>query len=271
MKALFALILFSTVTYAQDPSEYMKNFDAKIYSLKSKGVKEFVVDIESNKLTKQLNDQQVFGKIEELYFRTYWTAAPERIAIEVMGMPEGFKEVKEELKALIMSVLENLFPPTLAQKFTGYKFSKGTSAQLFVAQDTTGIASTPSYNLKFNEQDVLEEITGNRLIGTFSVRPTYAKEGFSDGKLVLKEQVSISTDNGSSVKISRELDYGKVEGVGVLTGLTVTTEQKGSRPEVQTMTTTETLNFKNYKINQGEALKYFLGNENQRPETKPPK
>ena len=56
MKALICFALFATSAFAQDPSAYLKNFDAKIYSLKSKGVKEFVVDIESSRLTKQLNE-----------------------------------------------------------------------------------------------------------------------------------------------------------------------------------------------------------------------
>ena len=40
----------------------------------------------------------IFGKVNEVIFRTYWTANPERVAIEVIGLPEGFKEIKEELK-----------------------------------------------------------------------------------------------------------------------------------------------------------------------------
>src|SRR4051812_30662915 len=99
MKALFGLLLFTTLSYAQDPMAYIKNFESKVYSLKNKGVKDFVVDIENPQLTKQLNDQQVFGKLKEVYFRLYWTAEPMRLNMDVMGLPEGFVEVKEELKA----------------------------------------------------------------------------------------------------------------------------------------------------------------------------
>lgn len=261
MKALLCFALLATSAFAQDPAAYLKNFDAKIYSLKTKGVKDFVVDIESSRLTKQLNDQQIFGKVEEVIFRTYWTAQPERVAIEVMGLPEGFKEVKEDLKASIATMLENLIPPTTQQRFPGYKISKGQGQNEYILQDPTGLAPIPSYTLKFNAQDILEEVVGNRPIGTFSVKPVYTKESFADGKLVLAQQTTTTTEGGGQVSTKKELDYGKVEGIGVLTEVTVTTEQKGPDANAKAVSASETIEFKNYKINHGDALKYFLGND----------
>jgi predicted HAD superfamily phosphohydrolase YqeG len=64
MKFFVVLFLFSLGAIAQEPSTYLKIFDSKVYSLKTKGVKDFVVDLENTRLTKQINDQQSFGKIE---------------------------------------------------------------------------------------------------------------------------------------------------------------------------------------------------------------
>lgn len=257
MKALLCLLFVTSTAFAQDAGTYLKNFDAKVYSLKTKGVTDFVVDIESSKLTKQLNDQQVFGKVKDVVFRTYWTANPERLAIEVEGLPEGFKEIKEELKISLLGMMDNLIPPTMAQRFNGYKISNGSKAKEFVAQDSSGVAPIPSFTLKFDQEDKLVEVVGQKPIGSLVISPVYAKESFSDGRFVLKEQTTTSTEGSQTVTIKKELEYGQSQGMGVLTGVEVTTEQKGQSGK--SVSATEKLTFKNYKINAGEALKYFLG------------
>lgn len=269
MKALLCLVFLISTAYAQDPASYLKNFDARIYSLKSKGVNNFIVDIESSKLTKQMNDQQMFGKVEELIFRVYWTANPERLAIEVNGLPDGFREVKEDLKLSILSQIDNLLPQTTAQRFAGYKFVQGSKPKEIIAQDSSGVAPIPSFTLKFDEQDKLIEVVGHKPIGTMNVKPVYSKESFADGKLVLMEQTSVTQENGQSLTIRKELDYGKSQGIGVLTEVTVTTEQKAEGSNAKPITVRETLEFKNYKINDGEALKYFLGEAKEAAPTAP--
>lgn len=259
MKALLCFIFVISSAFAQDPAAYLKGFDGRIYSLKSKGVNNFIVDIESSKLTKQMNDQQMFGKVEELIFRVYWTSNPERLAIEVNGLPDGFREIKEELKLSILGQIDNLLPQPTAAKFAGYKFVQGSKPKEIQAQDTTGLAPIPSFTLKFDEQDKLTEVIGHKPIGTMNVKPVYSKESFADGKLVLMEQTSVTQENGQSITVRKELDYGKSQGIGVLTEVTVTTEQKSDTTNAKPTSVRETLEFKNYKINDGEALKYFLG------------
>ena len=259
MRIVYLLIaLLSLNAWSQDPIAYLNNFDAKVYSLKTKGVKDFVVDIESSKLTKQMNDQMIFGKVDEVIFRTYWTANPERIAIEIIGLPEGFKEIKEELKLSILSQMDNLLPLTTVQRFAGYKFHTGATPKEVVAQDSTGIASIQSYVMKFDAQDKMTEVVGKKVIGSLSITPKYEKDSFADGKWVLKSMTTNSSENGQTLVLKKELEYGKSQGIGVLSEVTVTTEQ--SFPGApKPLITEESLEFKNYKINAGEALKYFLG------------
>ncbi len=263
--------MFSISVFAQDPSSYLKIFDSKVYSLKTKGAKDFVVDVESSRLTKQINDQQSFGKIEELIFRIYWTAEPERMSIEVIGLPEGFMEFKEELKLSIYQLIEYLIPPSSFQKYTGYKFLSGQKPKEFVAQDSTGIALIPSFSLKFDEQDKLIEVVGNRPVGSIMMKPTFEKTAFSDGRWVLKQQMTSSQENGQSVNVTKELDYEKSQGIGVLSEILITTQFTPQGKDAKVIRISETVEFKNYKINEGEALKYFLGESRATEPVKPKK
>lgn len=266
MRILFLMLgMLSFNVWSQDPTVYLNNFDAKVYSLKTKGVKEFVVDIESSKLTKQMNDQMIFGKVKEVIFRTYWTANPERIAIEVIGLPDGFREIKEELKLSIFSVIENLLPLTTVQRFAGYKFHSGASPKEFVAQDATGIANVQSFIVRFDNQDRMIEVVGKKAIGTLVTTPKYEKDGFAAGKWVLKSMSTNSSENGQTLIVKKDLSYGTSQGIGVLSRVTVTTEQRDETPGAKALILEESVDFKNYQINAGEALKYFLGEAPTKP------
>ena len=265
MKLILVLsLLLSLSAWSQDTATQLSLMDAKTYSLKTKGVSDFVVDVQSSRLTKQVNDQAIFGKVKELVFKVFWTANPERLAIEIMGLPEGFKEVKEDLKASILPLLENLLPPTTAAKFAGYKISNGSNSKEFIAQDTSGIAAIPTFILQYDPQDQLSSVIGKKPVGTFQVTLKHDKESFSDGKWVLKEAITESTENGQSMKTTKELDYTTVQGIGVLEDVEIVTEQKSERPGTKPLKLQEKVTFSDYKLNTGAGLKFFL-NEGTKP------
>ncbi|HXH73996.1 MAG TPA: hypothetical protein VNJ08_03475 [Bacteriovoracaceae bacterium] len=260
MKVFFTLLcLFSFSVHAQDPKAYIAAFDSKLYSLKSKGVKDFVVDVESSKLTKQMNDQMIFGKVKSLVFRIFWTSSPERLAVDVIGLPEGFREIKEELKLNIVSGLDNLLPMGIQEKFQGYKMMKGPSPKEFIAQDQSGVAPIPAYILKFDAKDTLAEVIGKKPVGTFRVTTKYDKQGFSEGKWVLTEQVTSSSENGLSIVSTKDIEYDEVNGIGVVEQVKIIIDQNSENSDSKPIKVEETLQFKNYKLNTGEGIKYFLG------------
>lgn len=260
MKLLFCFVaLFSLELRAQDPLSYLKAFDSKVYSLKQEGIKEFVVDIESTRLTKQMNEQQLFGKVDGLIFRVYWTAVPERLAIEVMGLPEGFKEVKEDLKNNILPLIDNILPLPTAQRFSGYKFTQGKKQREILATDTSGLAPIPSYSLLLDEEGKLKEVTGHRPVGSLVVTPTYETDSLMPGKWLLKKQITMTVENGQKMTLAKKLDYGKGQRLPVVTAIEVTTEYASESSDTKPVSMTETIEFKNYKINEGVAFKYFLG------------
>ncbi len=258
----FVILTFvSMAALAQDPVAYLNQFDQKVYSLKTKGIQDFIVDVESNKLTQQINEQGIFGRVNKLTFRVYWTANPERLAIDVIGLPEGFREVKEELKFSVLQQLELLLPQTIVKKFSGYKFTPGPGTKDVIAKDVSGIASIPEFILKFDNQDKLQEIVGKKPVGTMNTSVVYERENFADGKYVLKNQTTTVSENGQTVTVSKELKYGNSNGTGVLSSVTTTTTSKADLPKAKPFTLSETLTFDNYKINTNGAMKWFLGNE----------
>jgi hypothetical protein len=264
MKTLFLLtFMFSLSAFSQDPKAFISAFDKKVYSLKSKGVQDFVVDLESSKLTQQMNEQMIFGQVKELIFRVYWTANPERLAVEIIGLPEGFKEIKEELKLNVTSMLDNLIPLGVEKRFAGYKISKGSKPGVYFAKDQTGVAPIPGYILRFDSQDKLSEIIGKRPVGSFHVKTNYIKENFTDGKWALKTQITTTAESGQRLISSKEIFYSTTQGMGVVSQVNIRNEQRWDDGKTKPVVVEETMNFKNYKINTGDGLKYFLSDSSQ--------
>lgn len=259
MKTLLLIFcLFSLSAWAQDPAEYLKLFDAKVYSLRTNSIKDFAVDISSSRLTKQMNENGTFGKVKELVFKVYWTASPERLEIDIYGLPEGFREVKDELRNSIMPLIEDLLPPSTEKRFAGYKITQGPGSKEFTAKDPSGVAPIPSFILKFDAEDKLSEIVGQKFVGLWNQVPTYKKESFSNGKWVLKKSVTTSSENGQTLIVTKTLNYGSVGALHALTNVSVSTEQKWDKPDTKPISGSESLDFTNYKIDQGVAMKYFL-------------
>lgn len=266
MKLILSLIFFlsSFASIAQDQKTYFGLYDRKIYSLKNKGVKDFVVDVKSSDLTQKVNDQKIFGTVKDLVFRVHWTLVPERLAVDIVGLPDGFFEAKNELRASFLPLLDSLLPMTIEQRFPGYKFQTGTSPKEFIATDSSGIAAIPKYTLKFDELDRLTEITGQKPVGSWSMNWVYDKKAFSEGKLVVGQVTVMNSEGGQTVKTSRKLNYGSAQGMGVLSEVVLTVEQTAEK----TIRTEETIEFTNYKINTGEGMRYFLG-DSPAPTAKP--
>lgn len=266
MKLILSLILLlsSFISFAQDQKTYFSLYDRKVYSLKNKGVKDFVVDVRSSDLIEKVNNQKIFGNVKDLVFRVHWTLAPERLAVDVIGLPEGFVEAKNELKASFMPLLDNLLPMTIEQRFPGYKFTSGKVLREFLATDSSGLAPIPRYSLKFDELDRLSEITGHKPVGSWIMSWIYEKKAFSEGKWVVSQVTVTDSVGNQMIKSSRKLNYGSSQGIGVLTEVVLTVEQGGEK----TVRTQESIEFTNYKINTGEGMRYFLG-DSPAPTPKP--
>ncbi len=253
--ALLAFLFVTTLSFAQDSATYFSLYERKVYSLKNKGVRDFVVDVTSSRMTEQVNEQKIFGTVKKLIFRVHWTLAPERLAVDIVGLPEGFFEAKAELKAAFATVLDSLLPMTIAQRFPGYKITAGKIPKEFTATDPTGVAPIPTYTIKFDEQDRLSEIIGNKPVGSWNMVYAYEKKAFSEGRWVVGQVTVNTSDNGLTVKTSRKLNYGDAQGMGVLSEVVLTVEQSGDKG----FRNQDIIEFENYRINTGEGMRYFLG------------
>lgn len=249
---------------AQDAAGILKLNEEKTYTPRAKGLTDLVVDLVNPQLTKQLNDQMIFGHISEAVFRVYWTAQPPRVAIEVLGMPEGFREIKDELAASMLANVEVIVPVPAASKFSTYTVkADAKNPKMLIATDTTHQQAIPEFEMVFGPGYLLERITAKKPVSLVTTDFTYKKESWSDPRSVMVRSVTKSQEGAQSVVSTVDIAYLQTAGMGLPSVMKTETKQtvvvpgKGAKPLENTVT--ETLFFKNYKVNTSGATKYFIG------------
>jgi len=263
-------ISFSLSAFAQDAAAYLLRADEVSHNPKLRGLKDLVVDLVSPQMTKQLNDQKIFGNIREVSFRIYWTAQPERIAIEVNGLPEGFREIKEELRAVMVGRLENIIPLPLDKKLQGYKFRTDTrKPRTVIATDASTLRPIPEYELAFDADGKLTSMIAKKPVGLIISTLTWGKAPWSEPRFYVIRTQTRSEEGPQLTETETDTSWQTFAGIGfptaVKTRIKQTLKQPGSPNKPIERSIDETLLFKNYKINEGEAMKWFLGHSSTAP------
>lgn len=252
MKLFFFLFLVSFNLAAQ--VELLKTADQKSYTPKIKGITDLVVDVESDKIRNQLNEMKTLGHIKKLIFKIYWTAQPERFAIDVIGLPEGFKEVKDDLRVNVAKVFEDIIPVPLEKKFATFELTRKVPKNI-VAKDKNTLAPISSFELVFDANDRLEQVIANRPVGEMNTKYVYERTAFSDGKWVNKSQETMIKEGGQQIVIRKEVSHQSIGGMGFPANIQVSTKMTS---EAGSSENSEDFKFSNYQINKGDALKFFL-------------
>lgn len=261
---LTLLLALSSEAFTQDAAGLLKKADEVSHNPKFRGLKDLVVDLVSPQMTRQLNDQKIFGTVNEVSFRIYWTAQPERIAIEVNGLPEGFREIKEELKAVMVGRLENIIPLPLDKKLQGYQFKLDPKrARVVLATDPSYSRPIPEYELSFDLEGKLVTMVAKKPIGLITSTFVWNKAPWSEPKFYVIRTSTRSEEGPQLTETDTDTTWQTINGIGfpsaVKTRIKQTLKQPGTANKPIERTIDETLLFKNYKVNAGEAMKWFLG------------
>ncbi len=267
---LMSILLCSFSAFSQDALSYLKKADDVSHNPKLRGLKDLVVDLVSPQMSKQLNDQKIFGNVREVTFRIYWTAQPERVAIEVIGLPEGFREIKEELKLAMVGRLENVIPIPLEKKLQGYQFKMNAkNPRTISAVDATYQRPIPEYELTFDTDGKLITMLAKKPVGLSTSFFSWSKTPWSDPRFYVTRVTSRNEEGPQLTETETDTTWTVITGIGVpsavRTKIKQTLKQPGNAGKPIERSIEETLVFKNYKLNAGEAMKWFLGHSTAAP------
>ncbi len=242
--------------------EVIQTFDVRTYSPVNYSLKDLTFEIRLKKLTDIVKKRLVDIKIEEVFFKVYWVF-PGRFDIQVEGMPKGFHEIKNELKTLVINRLDYVVPQKLMPKLRSYqlKESKTSRGTLVIAADLTQQKSVNEIKMFFDKGGKLVSFNTSSPAGAQKSKMVMSPKSWSHNKWVVDRVVSRSIAGIQTTKIENDIKYFNKDGFGFPQTISILTTQKIQAPSPkarpQERQVRSTINFSNYRVNSGEAKKYF--------------
>jgi len=267
----FKILTFFTIFISSIfANSAVSDFDLISYSPIKVGLKDLVCEVRLDGLTEQVKKQYVTVKVaDEVFYKLYWMY-PGKIYIDVEGIPHGFDQLKQSLVGLVVNRLDYLIPQDLAPRVRGYELKKvgGRHGEtLFEGTDPTNTKAATKIEIGFDSKGVLKRYKSYSPLGFQESTFDYVKKSWSKNKWVL-EGVNAKMIQGPQVTESNtKIEYEKVSGYGLPKIISVKTRQKIVAPgegEKKVERSGESrITFANYKLNMGEAQKFFRAKESK--------
>ena len=270
MKSIAMLLLclawlFPSVQAIADSAsdEAIKRYDIGYYHPERFGLRDLTFEVRVDGLTEKLNQQLIFGKLSDVFFKVYWMQ-DETGAIQskvlVIGMPNGFEEMKKGLKQMVTDRLDYVVPKMLAEsiKECSTTYSPASYGGFITCIDKTHQKQIDRMELYFDKAGRMTRYVTVSPVGKTDTTMQMSAKAWSNNKWVL-ESMKIKQYQGIQSTITDYLfNYEKVELFGFPKSIVVKTAQYLIKPteknQEQLMRETETaLRFSNYVINKGQA------------------
>ena len=262
---ILSLILLSTSFVFANPE--VSDFDLLSYSPVKFGLKDVYCEVRIDGLAEQVKKQYVTVKVkDDVYYQVYWMY-PGKLGIEVVGLPRGFDQLKQSLIGIVVNRLDYLIPQELAPRLRGYKMEKkkSSSGVMLEGEDPTNTKAVNKIAVGFDSQGVLKSYKSYSPLGFQDSDFTYTKKSWSKNKWVLDEVKAKMIQGPQITETETEIEYTNEAGFGMPISVKVETKQSvvapGENEKKIERTGESQITFSNYKLNVGEAQKYFRAKE----------
>lgn len=263
---LILVSLLVSTAIAQSSNAEIDQYEIRSYDPQKSGLVDLVFEARVEKLTDILNKTETFGKLVDVYFKIYWLS-PSQYKIEVMGLPKGFQEVRDDLTALIKGKLELIIPEKFSTKFNGYtlKTQPLADGKLIKAIDDTYTLAIPEVDLVFDNNGKLKILETKSGLTAIKTEFFQAPKSWSNNKLVMEKMITTTKQTGIVSVSTSTIDYLTKAGMGFPSKVTIknTIETvipaRGKEKEKKVKNeSSSVLNFTTYEVNTGKAQRFIV-------------
>lgn len=259
------LVMMSANSYAASkPAELVENFDLRYYHPQINNLKDLAFKIRISNLKENVLKSIPLSKLDDLYYSVFWIT-PGRYHVEVHGLPTGYTELKNELKALIQNRLDFVLPQKLAPKVRSYslKSTDGSSESLKIeGVDKTHQRGINKIEIEFDKKGKLKSFVTKSPMGSQKSVMSMSPKSWSKNKWVVDNITIFSTQGLQTTKMKNELIYKNYDGFGFPEKVIVTTTQefilRDKKRKKKKRTIKTEIIFSDYVINKGVAKKRIM-------------
>ncbi|MFT6068821.1 MAG: hypothetical protein ACJAT2_002014 [Bacteriovoracaceae bacterium] len=244
------------------PAEIVENFDLRYYHPQLLSLKDLAFEIRVSNLKESVLKSIPLSKLDDLYYSVFWIA-PGKYLIEVHGLPKGYVELRNELKALIRNRLDYVLPQKLAPKVRSYSLKAGetkNNLSTVIGTDETHQRGINEIEIKFNKKGMLQSFVTKSPMGSQKSEMQMSSKPWSNNKWVVDSIIVTSMQGVQFTKMKNTFKYKKVDGFGFPEKVTVETTQElqVNNKEKKKRKVVSEITFSNYQVNKGIARKRIL-------------
>lgn len=251
---------------AQDVPSQITTYDVRFYNPKESGVQDLAFEVRYDGLKEMIEDRLGVKNLIDVYFQVYWLM-PGKFKIQVAGLPDGFEELRAELRAMVRSRLDLVIPSNLSSRLRGYRLTTQSidGGVQVIGKDPTHSKVINELTLNFSNDGRLTRIRTQSPMGTNTTNLEMSPKSWSNNKWVL-DKIKVRTIQGiQATTIEQEIEYKTEAGFGLPEKVEIKTTQQLIRPEDDEGETFEAtdeavIRFSNYRVNTGAAQKFIMSN-----------
>ena len=277
MKLLGFILTFSVALSTSQAFSQLKNvweeIDIRYYFPIEHGLKDLSFTVRKTGLAEQVNKSFHLGKEKDIYVQVYFLF-PDRYRMKVFGLPDGFKELRQTIKASISPYLEFVFPVKFQKKYQIYQFkeSQQDGMKLLKATDPKYQAAIPEFDMFFDNNDVLQKTVAMSPQGPNETKFSYSKKRWSKNKYVLERVTSETETKLSNNTLTTDVVYVSKDGFGLPKKITITSKSELNertknldqfKGQQTSWSNESVITFDGYEINQKRAQSVFYSGTKQ--------
>ena len=212
MRILFLTLLFSFNALAVQNADILINrFDKNLYNPKNLGLKKLFFEARIAGLTESIKAKTILENIHEIYYEVKWNNKV-GFTIAVVGLPQGFREIKHQLKMLLADKLYFFIPLKIKDSVKEYqarvKAQNGNTQVTMI--DTSNEKNISKVIMDFDKQGRLLTIDSHALGYRTKTTMTLDKEAWSRKKWVLNELLLENIQRNMNSSTNYSVSYKKV-------------------------------------------------------------
>lgn len=255
--------LLSLPGHGQSLPAPIDQFLNNIYYPLGDEINDLYFEVTEDDLTKSLNQKMVYGKLKDVFLKVYFTKK-DGWAVEVQGLGDGFKELKDTLISSLISPYLYLFQAGFREFFVGYDFTLRQDKLSYQGLDKTQKKAHSEIKVSLGKNGEIISWEGIDVQGSTRITPKWTEAKWAKGKKVIEQvKTELISKSGQFTSLT-EVDYQEVKGKGLPSKIEFTqTWPKGSKNGKDPLPPIEReFNLRTYKVNEGVSQKYFAGLKN---------
>jgi hypothetical protein len=240
MRILFLTLLFSFSVHAVQNADILINrFDKNLYNPKNLGLNKLFFEARIAGLTESIKAKTIIENIHDIYYEVRWNKKV-GFTITVVGLPQGFKEIKHQLKMLLADKLYFFIPLKIKNSVKDYQArveEKNGNNQVTMT-DTSNEKNISKVIMDFDKQGRLITIDSHALGYRTKTTMTLDKEAWSRKKWVLNEllleniQRNMNSSTKYSVSYKKAGSFSFPETIDILTEIKTIADPKSGESKI---------------------------------------